>query len=153
MCPKLALLAAILLLFQVGHQSQHHFPLPHIPHFQCTEAKKRPNNSITLSTFVEDLRDVLQAAWDALIDLVPAAPQAKHQKKKTSSGWGVNDYVKSATKKFNRFYKSLGRAKQHAKDLNGDEVFTVELFAAEVVERATWGLINIVDSFGQNDSS
>ncbi|KAH1002587.1 hypothetical protein HUJ04_008664 [Dendroctonus ponderosae] len=141
MCPKLGLLVVVLLLFQ------------------CLEAKKkRPTDSAALSTYVEDLKAVLQDTWDALIELVPAAPQAKHKKKKKDNSWSLNDYVKSATKKFNRFYKSLGafqlgRTKQPQKDLNSDDVFTVELFAAEVIERATWGFINIVESFGQNDSS
>ncbi|XP_066249831.1 uncharacterized protein [Euwallacea similis] len=133
------------------------------------EARKKPKQTTsitaTVSHYVENIKEFLWVAWDSIWDLMPSMSKpkrggSKNVRKKQKKSWNLGYYVDSASENLNDIYDSfrnslqVGRANGEQKDEDGDmaEAFFAELIAAEVVEKVTWGLVNIVSSNFDNKS-
>ncbi|XP_066156972.1 uncharacterized protein [Euwallacea fornicatus] len=136
------------------------------------EAKKKPKQTTsitaTVSHYVENIKEFLWTAWDSIWDLMPSmsepkmggAESIKKKKKKHKTSWNLSHYVRSVSENLNDIYDSvknslqMGRANTEQKDEDGDmsDAFFAELIAAEVVEKFTWGLVNIISSNFDNKS-
>lgn len=115
---------------------------------------------------MNDISTLLETTLDYVTGLIPGAEkttkkkrkhtsQKPNKKKRKKQTWG--SYVKSATDNLNDFYDSVSsslglfRLSKSEKDDEPEdddmaEAFFAELIAAEVVEKMTLGIVDIVSS-------
>lgn len=75
----------------------------------------------------------------------------KRKKRKHNNTKDWDYYVTSATKQLNNFF-GYGRSREAQQDPHVEEVFSIELWAAEMLENFTWGFMGVVNKLNKNKS-